>query len=70
MPTKPRRHPSRTPMVRCVRATIQGRRGWRVTWLDYERDAWRQNAFFTSEAEARALVKKLKERGAGKKNDG
>jgi len=49
-------------MVRCVRAVVGGVRGWRVTWLDYDKKGWRQNAYFTSEAEARAFAEKQRKR--------
>jgi len=49
-------------MIRCVRSTLGGKRGWRVTWLDYEKTQWRQSAFFTSESEARAFTDKLRRR--------
>ena len=60
MPGKQRRHPKRRPMVRCTRAMVNGVSGWRVTWLDYEKKGWQQSRFFTSEAEARALVHELR----------
>ena len=41
---------------------MDGVSGWRVTWLDYEKKGWRQARFFTSEAEARALVRDLRRR--------
>jgi hypothetical protein len=62
MPGKQRRDPKRRPMVRCTRAIVNGVRGWHVTWLDYEKEGWRQTRFFKSEEEARALARELKRR--------
>ena len=62
MPARQKRHPSRKPMIRCVRSTMNGIRGWRVTWLDYDKSRWQQSAFFTSEEEAEAFTAKLRRR--------
>jgi len=60
MPSRQRRDAKHRPLVRCTRALVDGVRGWRVSWLDYEKERWRQTRFFTSEEEARALVRKLR----------
>jgi hypothetical protein len=62
MPGRQKWDPSRKAMIRCVRSTLHGTRGWRVTWLDYEKARWQQSAFFASEGEARALTTKLRRR--------
>jgi hypothetical protein len=45
---------------------MNGKSGWRVTWLDYEKSRWQQSAFFTLEDEAQAFMTTLRRGGSAR----